>query len=562
MNCLLVSISGCPRTPSDFIPDNGLALLAGVLVAAGHRARILDYNTTETLARLFPARRRAGLTPLARALFEEGRRPGAGTFLRLALVEKSLAAYRERVFNAIAGEIACLAGRDGFDFVGFKLWHGDGFTASLKAAAALKKARPDRPVFGGGPQVDIFREEILRATPHFDALVYGEGEAAILGLAECVRGRRSFAAVPNLIYRENGRVAVTPPERVSDLDALPPARYEPDIYPAMAGDRRLRYLVLDDSRGCAHACHFCMHPQKSGRQVRTRQPRRLVEEMVRARDRYGVTLFRFGGSNTPPALLEAVSREILSRRLRVRYTALTDLRRPGTDFDLLRRAGCFALFFGVESTDRRILSEKMNKQADPETMAAILAAARTAGIFTVASLIVPAPGETPASQADTLSFLAAARPSSVLVQFPGLIPGTEWAARPGKYGFTLREPAAYPRRMLHYPMKMFFPPRFWTPLPYRVDGKPFRRFAAESEAFAARLERELGLTTMVADDVALMADVAGLAPAVLRDRSRGWFFSGDAVSLQAFIGQVNRGSAAVAAGAGRPGEHGPGRSGR
>jgi hypothetical protein len=93
---------------------------------------------------------------------------------------------------------------------------------------------------------------------------------------------------------------------------------------------------------------------------------------------------------------------------------------------------------------------------------------------------------------------------------------------------------------MDYQIRMFFPPRFWNPLPYRLDGKRFRRFTAETEAFAARVERELGLTTFVADDVALMAHAAGLAPGAFRDRARRCFFTGDAPALQALVEAINR----------------------
>jgi radical SAM superfamily enzyme YgiQ (UPF0313 family) len=72
------------------------------------------------------------------------------------------------------------------DFVGLKLWNGDGFVASQIIAECIKKNFPDMPIFAGGPHVDIFLENIYKITDAFDCLVYGEGEETIVMLAEYV----------------------------------------------------------------------------------------------------------------------------------------------------------------------------------------------------------------------------------------------------------------------------------------------------------------------------------------------------------------------------------------
>jgi radical SAM superfamily enzyme YgiQ (UPF0313 family) len=385
--------------------------------------------------------------------------------------------------------------------------------------------------------VDIFRENIYQATSDFDALVYGEGEHAILGLADFVQGKKSLREISNLIFRENGRIVTTPQQRVEDLNQLPFANYDPDVYPAMKDNGRLKFIVLDESRGCPFSCYFCIHPLKSG-SPRAKSVERIITEITYYHQKYGVSLFRYGGSNTPPKLLEGVARGIIRNNLKINYTALTDLRQAGTDFSLLKDSGCFAIFFGVESTDPGILTKAMNKQASLPKMENILKEAKAAGIFTVVSLIVPAPGETEETKKKTMEFLLRTKPDSVLVQFPGIIPGTEWAKNPEKYGFLIKNKEAYPDAIMNYKMRLFFPPRFWDPLPYRVDGKKFRCFVRETELFLKKAEAA-GLTTGIADDVALMSKYAGLSPEQFRDRSRGYFFAGDAFKLQELIVKIN-----------------------
>ena len=61
---LLVSYAGYPYTPSSLTPDNGLANLAGALLAAGHDVRIVDYGTLATMRRLFPEELSSQVKPL------------------------------------------------------------------------------------------------------------------------------------------------------------------------------------------------------------------------------------------------------------------------------------------------------------------------------------------------------------------------------------------------------------------------------------------------------------------------------------------------------------------
>ena len=51
---LLVTMAGYPIVPSNFMPDNGLAQLASLLLDSGHDVQIIDLNTPELMDRLFP----------------------------------------------------------------------------------------------------------------------------------------------------------------------------------------------------------------------------------------------------------------------------------------------------------------------------------------------------------------------------------------------------------------------------------------------------------------------------------------------------------------------------
>ncbi len=533
---LLVSYAGYPFSPTSFMPDNGLASLAACLINSGREAQILDFNTPELVGRLYPEFLSRLSAPVAEKILA-GKKPSAGDIAGVWTVQKLLGFHQRREAALIGRETAALARERGVDFVGLKLWNGDGFSGSLRIAAEIKKMCPGIRVFGGGPHVDIFRENIFSMTRDFDALVYGEGEESIVMLAEHCEGGAQLRDIPNLIFRENGRTVTTGLKRIGDLDSLPPAVYDGDVYPAMKGDGKIKMIVLDESRGCNNSCYFCIHPVKSGR-LRTKSASRVADEMASLKAEYGFSVFRYAGSNTPPGLLKSISREIKSRKMSVEYTTFGHVRGADEEvFRLLRESGCFGVFFGIESGSARVLKRGMNKGVSPAQTLKAIKYARKAGLFAAGSVISPAPGESAATEEETLKLLSSAAPDSAPVQFPLLVPGTRWFEEPGRFGFDIDE-TSFIREAMNYKIKFMFPPRFWKPFPYTVNGRPFREYAVRLGEFIKKVE-SLGIVTGISDEMALLAKHAGMSPEKFRDAGRAALLCGDRSWTRRLVSAVN-----------------------
>lgn len=533
---LLISYAGYPLSPTSFLPDNGLANLASALIGRGHTTRILDFNTPQLVKRLYPSSFSQSIKPVMEK-FMNGETLSLREILKLWVMEKKLHRYQDMQASLIGKELVQTVEKEGADFVGLKLWNGDGFTGSLRIAHELKNAYPKLPLFAGGPHVDIFREHIYTATRDFDALVYGEGEETIVMLAQYVEGKRKLQDIPNLIFKKGGRTVTTVMRRIEDLDTLPYPIYDEGIYPAMRGNEKMKMIVLDESRGCNNSCYFCIHPLKSGR-LRVKTAQRVVDEMIAIKDKYGIAVFRYAGSNTPLKLMDGVAREILKRQLKVEYTTFGHVREASLEvFKLLKSSGCFGLFFGIESGSQRILDKGMNKSVKVEQIKKAILYAKEAGLFTAGSIIFPAPGETKATQQQTLNLLSEARPDSAPIQFPLVAPGTEWFSKPETFGFQLNK-NTFHQKAMNYKIKFMFPPRFWKPFPYKVNGKRFKKYAQELEEFMEKVE-ELGITTTISDEMALLAKYAGVTPREFRDLNRLQFLTGDYEGIKKLVEKIN-----------------------
>ena len=240
-----------------------------------------------------------------------------------------------------------------------------------------------------------------------------------------------------------------------------------------------------------------------------------------------------------------VSRRLVDRDIDVLYSAYGTAH--GLDPRLLptlTEGGLWGLFFGVESGSERILRDGMRKPKNRiDTMERNLTACLDAGVFVVASLLYPAPGEDAESTADTVDFVRRVFTGrdhcSIPVTFAGLFPGTPWFEEREHFGFELDDEQAYLQEVMDYRIKALMPYALWPEASYRLDGKRQVELAMQAGALLATLRSE-GFTTMLLDDTALVATLAGIPLDEALDRLVAMFLSGDMDAVRALTRTVNR----------------------
>lgn len=541
---LLINYSGYPAVIRSLALDNGLANLAGSLIQKGHQTTILDYAVVDTIKRLFPDEYSAELNYLTRKIMcslELGFPPQRSDLKDFQELDRQINELQKEKVRQIAREISEYAKAHKVDFVGLKLWSGDGFEGSIAIAEELKRDNPGLPIFAGGPHIDSFKENIFDVCDIFDVLVCGEGEETITMLADYVSGMRRLEDIPNLIYKNNGRIISTPIRRIENLDSLFSPVYDEDVYLAMKGDQKIKMAFIDESRGCPNHCSYCIHPIKSGNRWRERTPEAVVEQMEEMNRKYGFTTFRFAGSNPPPFLKERIANEILNRGLKVSYSAFGHITDGLViDFRLLRKSGCYSLFFGIESGSQRILDESMNKGIRIGQITETIKACKRAGLYVVGSVIIPAPHETEETKKESFDLLLRMRPNSVVVWFPALMLGTDWEKNSQKYGFDIPDRKSYLKEAMVYKIKSFYPPSLWeSSSEYNLNGKSFREITKETGNFIRSLEKNR-ILTQVTSETAMIARYASMSPRECRNKTRKYLSHGDYESIEGLVSKINQ----------------------
>lgn len=291
------------------------------------------------------------------------------------------------------------------------------------------RARTEAPIILGGVGFSVMPEGILSRC-RADAGIWGEGEHALVELADRIHARREWLDVPNLVRREDGQWRRNPPDD-SPLSALP------TMTRRWVDNRRYfregGQIGFESKRGCPGACVYCADPLAKGSKSRLRPPKAVADELENLLHQ-GVDHFHTcdGEFNLPPShaveVCEEVSRRGLGERMRWYAYCSPGLFSPDLA-RLMRRAGCVGINFGSDHGDRAML-ERLGRDFTPEDILNAVSACREEGIAVMLDLLLGSPGETLESITRTVDLAKRAAPDCVGVAFGVRVyPGTELAKR-------------------------------------------------------------------------------------------------------------------------------------
>jgi radical SAM superfamily enzyme YgiQ (UPF0313 family) len=310
---------------------------------------------------------------------------------------------------------------------------------ALRLAGDVKRLAPETATVMGGPHVTFSARETLEACPALDGVVLGEGEQTLVELGRALESGNSLESVKGIAFRSEQGIRFTPRRSsIRDLDGLPmPAR---NLLPLGRYRALGMPISMTTSRGCPHACIFCVGRRMVGARVRFHSPARVVDEMEQ------IARLGFHQINLADDLFTAdhgrcavVCDEILRRGLHVKWTSFA--RVDTVSEDLLRRmkaAGCTAVSFGIESANSGILKTIRKGITLDQVVSAIDMCAR-AGVTPCASFILGLPGETPDTLRETLDFGQRLGDKGLIYGFHFLapFPGTEVRERSAELGLRI-----------------------------------------------------------------------------------------------------------------------------
>jgi radical SAM superfamily enzyme YgiQ (UPF0313 family) len=288
---------------------------------------------------------------------------------------------------------------------------GPQLTQAVDVCRQVRLARPDVPIVWGGYFPTQHADTVL-ASSFVDFVVRSQGERPLLALIDAWRSGRGFSAVPNLSWKEDGRIHHNPlgaPTHLDDLPDLPYARVPMDRYVHRNYLGR-RTVAHNSSFGCPFACSFCAVVAMSNRRWLAQSPARLDRVLRDLTQRYQVDAVQMHDMDF--FISEARTAEFAARiaDLGIRWWALgrvdTLMQYSDATWRAMAASGLTMVFSGAESASDASLAA-MNKggHASARLTLELAARMRTYGVVPEFSFVLGSPPDPLGDMAQTFEFI-------------------------------------------------------------------------------------------------------------------------------------------------------------
>jgi len=271
------------------------------------------------------------------------------------------------------------------------------------------------PKIMGGIGVLFLRERIIQ-NDLINMLCIGEGEEAIVELADALRDGKDYSHIRNLWVKQDGIIIKNEQRELVDLDSLPFPDWsifeKPRFYKPMGGILRVT-ASIEDSRGCHQQCTYCcskgqrdFYKPYNWRYLRKKSVDRVISEIKAAVQNYGVDYVFFHSQNFFIDRYHDFDEFIEKyQEIGLPFWVQTE---PGSftaeKLEKFKKAGCEGLSIGVEHGNEKFRKEILKRNYSNEFLAKSLRIAEESGIRVTVNNIIGFPTETREQIFDTINF--------------------------------------------------------------------------------------------------------------------------------------------------------------
>lgn len=285
------------------------------------------------------------------------------------------------------------------------------FSHGMEIARRVKEASPEVKTIVGGYHATFMADRTLRKFPFVDVVVRGEAEGVILDILLALKREKKLSRVDGISYTHNKRIVHNRPIKpIENLDELPiPDRsLIEDEYINTIGPMSFttgKFTTIITSRGCPFRCTFCCCTAFRNNICKFRSPESVVDELEKLTGEGYEDIGIIDDSFTlVKKRVEKICELIEEKHLKFHWWCGSRVDFVNYDMFLkMKKAGCEAVFFGIESANQRIL-DYYKKGTTPQQSTRAVKAARKAGLNVTGTFIVGASIETREEVINTLDF--------------------------------------------------------------------------------------------------------------------------------------------------------------
>ena len=290
------------------------------------------------------------------------------------------------------------------DIVGISVISYKSITDAIKASQAAHAA--NIPVVWGGPLASVIPETVLKHGC-VDHVIIGEGEITWEMLLDAIKDKTDLHSVDGLAFIKQGKTFINKDRAFADLADFPILDWSlvnpADYYQHMFSAKKMLYLY--SAKGCPGQCSFCFNKSFNKCMYRKRPFDYCIEEIKYLTRNSGMDGVHFADELWCRNKKEMTDNceKLISTGLNTLWGCNAKIGMYGKeDFELMFRAGCRWMFFGIESGSA-IIQEEIKKGISLNKVEETIKDCADAGIVPVTSFIIGFPDETPEQIKETVA---------------------------------------------------------------------------------------------------------------------------------------------------------------
>lgn len=293
-----------------------------------------------------------------------------------------------------------------YSFIGFSVSFAKQILPTLWLAKRIKEKYSKIVVQIGGSMMAHMNEDFFgELFDYCDCIVQREGEYPLYNLLKVLDKKERWSDEIGIIYRADNGVVFP--------KTMPKVNLDDTDIPDFSGIDLEKYLVprpvipYQIGRSCYWGkCSFCCLNTAFVHKNCFHSATKVVDDLVKISERYRVNAIEFVDDAIPPQYAKIISEQLIERQVAINWFgyARFDENFNIDVFEMMQKAGCVGIKFGLESASNRIL-KKMNKGIDIIVARRLFSEASKAGIIPQAAFFLGFPSEDESDIQRTIQFI-------------------------------------------------------------------------------------------------------------------------------------------------------------
>ena len=323
----------------------------------------------------------------------------------------------------------------------------------FRMASLIKKINKKITIVLGGSHATFLYEQILKNYKEIDIVVLYEGEFTFPELIKTLADKGDLNKVKGIAFRKGKKIVKTEErETIHDLDILPfPAYHLFDLnrYVTVSHDNipgsgldgkrnsELKCVDIITTRGCPNRCTYCSTTVFWKNKYRAMSPKRVADLIEHLYKKYEIKVFSFDDDTFTvlQGRVIEICKEIIKRKIKIRWSCGTRVNFVSEELlKWMKKAGCYHIFFGVESGSSTIL-RNINKLCTKKQILDSIKLCKKIGINAGMQIMVGNSGENNKTIKETMDLIKETDPPSLGTSIVTIFPGTELYELSKRQGF-------------------------------------------------------------------------------------------------------------------------------